>query len=262
MPFLIALFLFLFAPLVAYAESLDAAATPYHVTAQKGRTVSVDLGQGLKAHQTITLIGKGASAKAVLQKTKQVCRMLCGDDPEGRECHREAVYRTLEPVPQGVKFVLAIPGSAVVKSNDEMIAFTPSQMPKSDFVGEAYQLSMRWSREDIFSNTYLEQEDVGKDWYSPPVNLDDCAVKEFRNFRKLECPAVNLLYSGTDLVTISAAEYSSGEMEVEFSLEINGTLYYGVRIAIKGRDGLYGLIRKENGKWRLYMTIPDYASLC
>jgi hypothetical protein len=246
-------------PVLASAATVDA---PYHVTGRSGQTVTVDLGKQGKPAKTVVLIGKDAAVKATLKTTKRVCEELCGKEVAEPECHREAVYTIKGTAPKDATFVLAIAGTHKVKTLSDDVTFNQSTIKGSEFVSDTFQNDLRWHSNGLFSPTYLEMYDVGKDWYAPPIKLSDCAVTEYRNFRKLACGNANLLYNGTELITYTTADYSDGALDIAFAVEIDGALHYVVQQSIKGRSGLYGIMDMQDGKWNFRMTTPDYASLC
>ena len=71
-----------------------------------------------------------------------------------------------------------------------------------------------------------------------------------------------MLYYQRKLIELSMAEYSSGELDLEFSININGKTYYAVEFSVKGHGQRLKLITKVGKKWVGFFRAPTYAAMC
>ncbi len=102
----------------------------------------------------------------------------------------------------------------------------------------------------------------GSSAFSPDITRDECSLSTYGDFYRMECNGVNLLYSNQRLIAYSFQDYSMGTLDMLFRADINGITYYVVQMSVKGSDGLYGLITREGTGWKLYLTKPDYPTMC
>lgn len=270
-PLLLAAFLLL--PCFAHAEPLSSAtassatgladpAPALQIVEHAGDEVTVDLGRQHKVPQIITLLGAHDSVFATLTAQKKDCIDTCSaDGGVEKSCHRVGIYKLARHIAGSPNFVLALPGQHMVKNSLEKIAFTPSPHGPKYITGSPRDAYV-WKRDKENGKVTLMDPASGTSAFSPDITRDECSLSAYGDFYRMECSGVNLLYSNQRLVAYAFQDYSMGALDMLFRADINGIAYYIVQMSVKGSDGLYGMITRKGTGWKLYLTKPDYPTMC
>src|SRR3954451_15081478 len=208
--------------------------------------------------RTALIVTKSGAVPATLVRTRRVCEDLCpGDDDKGRVCHFEAVLRTSRPV-QGV--VAVLPGKPDVRN---VTALTPGPDEKiarpADWIDAEPPQGYRWTR--FPDGVYLTREDLGRDFYAPPISLSACVARAVDTFTVLSCQGADLLYERMRGIAASFADYSSQAAQPEIRFQLNGRDAVLMRFGLKD-EIVVALLTKENGRWRITFRSADYSLLC
>lgn len=245
----------------------------FHVDSYDGTVVKIDLNKNTEAPKLITLFGQQGWGIATLKKKATLCEYLCGEgDEEGKECHNVGVY-LLSNKEQSGKItapILAIKGRHNIKNTGDNIRFEnfKSKPNPDDFISKDFSMGYRWNKDNKTGKVHLFSEYMGpkgvgsKDWYAPPIDLENCKLSYSKDFKILDCNVVSLLYHQEELVDMSVAEYSSGKLALKFSIDIDDALFYILEVSVKGHGQRLKMIRYDGKRWIEYFRPPDYAALC
>lgn len=247
--------------------------TPFHVISSNNKSVTIDLGKNIQAPKIISVFGEHGWSTATLQKQTEKCEFLCGKDHEaGEECHNEGIYIINKKESHGSLRgpLMAIAGKTNIKNTKDQIQFkkAKSKQMQDKYISKDFSQGYRWAKDGKSGKTYLFAEYMGpkgvgsKDWYAPPISLDSCSSKTYKDFEILGCAGVTMLYHQKELIELSMAEYSSGELNLRFSVNINGKTYYAVEVSVKGHGQRLKLITKDDKKWIEFFRAPAYAAMC
>ncbi len=247
--------------------------TPFYVVSSNKRLVTIDLDKNTQAPKTISIFGQYGWSTATLKKTTEKCEYLCGEGDEGgKECHNEGVYLLNKKESHGSLRgpLMAIEGKLNIENAKDQIKFkkAKSKQMHDTYISKEFSQGYRWAKDGKSEKTYLFSEYMGpkgvgsKDWYAPPISLDSCTSKTYKNFEILGCSGVTMLYHQRELIELSMAEYSLGKLDLKFSININGKTYYAVEVSVKGHGQRLKLITKEGKKWIEFFRAPTYAALC
>ena len=255
--------------LKAYAVDL----TPFHVVSSNKRLLIIDLNKNTQAPKTISIFGQYGWSTATLKEMIEKCEYLCGEgDKEGKECHNEGVYILNKKESYGSLRgpLMAIEGKPNIENTNGHIKFkkAKSKQKHETYISKEFSQGYRWAKDGKSDKTYLFSEYMGpkgigsKDWYAPPIGLDSCTSKTYKDFEILGCSGVSMLYYQRKLIELSMAEYSSGKLDLKFSININGKTYYAIEVSVKGHGQRLKLITKEGNLWVGFFRAPTYAALC
>lgn len=260
--------------IVVFLSKANAAdLAPYHVISSNKLSVTVDLDKNLVAPELITVFGQHGWSTATLRKKAEKCEFLCGEgNAEGRECHNEGIYIINKKELQGSLSgpLMAIAGKANIKNTKDQIKFKKANhkvMPDK-YVSKEFSQGYRWAKDEKSGKTFLFSKYMGptgvgsKDWYAPPISLDSCKLKASGDFEILECGGVTMLYHQKEFLELSMAEYSSGELNLKFSVNIKGKAYYAIEVSVKGHGQRLKLFTKNGKKWVGFFRPPTYAAMC
>ena len=247
--------------------------TPLHVVSSSKRSVTIDLDKNIQAPKIISVFGQHGWRTATLKNVTEKCEFLCGEGiEEGKECHHEGVYLLNKQKSYGNISgpLIAIEGKVRIKNIIDQINFknSKSKISPDSFISKNFSKGYRWGEDKKSGKTYLFAQGMGsagagsKDWYAPPISLDSCKLKTHEEFEILECGVATLLYHQKELVELSVSEYSSGKLDLKFSIKINGKTYYAVAVSVKGHGQRLKLIAKDKNKWIEFFRAPTYAALC
>jgi hypothetical protein len=92
-----------------------------------------------------------------------------------------------------------------------MDTWTPPARGSESFTESVFGGSYRWAPEAEGSMLFLEREDLGRDFYAPPIALSHCTPRRLRPFTIIDCkPTVGALYRGEELVMVVAGSHVRG----------------------------------------------------
>jgi hypothetical protein len=240
----------------------DADYVPFRVVAYRGTVVRVDIGaqpERARVLRRATVLTPSGTVAATLVRTERMCEWLCEVGNEnGKTCHFEAVLRTSARVVQAVG-VLA--GSPDVR---EIATFSagrdqPIGSPDRWIAAEPIE-TLRWTR--FSDGVFLTRQDLGRDFYAPPIDLASCALRFAAPFTIVSCPNAALLYEGSHGITVSLADYDTAAVEPLLRFRLDRREAVVIRLGLKAAVTTALLLRGDDGVWRLNFRDFDYAQLC
>jgi hypothetical protein len=108
---------------------------------------------------------------------------------------------------------------------------------------------------------FLTSQDMGRDFYGPPIELRSCAIRSVAPFTIVSCPTAELLYEGSRGVAVSFAITDGGAATL-LRLRLDGRETVVIRLGLKAAVVSALLIRGEGGLWQLRFRDLDCARLC
>jgi hypothetical protein len=243
----------------------DADYVPFRVVAFGGTMVRVDIGaqpERARLLRRATVLTPSGAVAATLVRTERMCEWLCEVGNEnGKECHFEAVLRTSAKVD---KALAVLPGSpdvreiATISAGPDQPIATPDRWVAAEPINDGQTL--RWTR--FSDGVFLTRQDMGRDFYAPPIDLSSCALRLAGPFTIVSCPTAELLYEGSRGITVSFADYGEDTVEPLLRFRLDGREAVVIRLGLKAAVAIGLLIRGDDGVWRLNYRDFDYAQLC
>lgn len=243
----------------------DADYVPFRVVASDGSVVRVDIvaqpERALLLRRATVLTASGAVA-ATLVRTERMCEWLCEvGNEKGKECHFEVVLRTSARVVQPVAVLAGSPDvreiASISAGADQPIG-TPDRWIAAEPIGTGSTL--RWTR--FSDGVFLSRQDLGRDFYAPPIDLASCVLRLAAPFTIVSCPAAQLLYEGSHGIAVSLADYDEATVEPLLRFRLDGREAFVIRLGLKAAVAPALLLRDDDRVWRLNFREFDYAQLC
>jgi hypothetical protein len=207
------------------------------------------------------LTPSGAVA-ATLVRTERMCEWLCEVGSEnGKECHFEAVLRTSARVVQAIAVLAGSPDVreiATMSAGSDQPIGSPDRWIAAEPIEELSPL--RWTR--FSDGVFLSRQDMGRDFYDPPIDLASCALRLAPPFTIVSCPNAELLYEGSRGIAVSLADYGTGTIKPLLRFRLDGREAAVIGLGLKAAVTTALLLRGEDGVWRLSFRDFDYAQLC
>ena len=258
--------LVLLVALLAVGQVDDQAAdAPFAIVATRATAshgeVTVSLGverSRARLLRAAVIVTKSGVVPATLVRTRRVCEDLCpGDEDKGRVCHFEAILRTSGPVRD---VVAVLPGKPDVRNVRALRVGPDEKIARpADWIDAEPPQGYRWMR--FPDGIYLTREDLGRDFYAPPISLSECVARAVDTFTVLSCQTADLLYEGMRGIAASFADYSTQAAQPEIRFQLNGRDAVLMRFGLKD-EIVIALLTKENGRWRITFRSADYSLLC
>jgi len=239
---------------------------PFRVVASGGTMVRVDIGAQAERARLLrraTVLTPSGTVAATLVRTERMCEWLCEVGGEnGKECHFEAVLRTSARV---VHPVAVLAGSPDVREIATIPAGAdqPIGSPDRWIAAEPFNdglATLRWTR--FSDGVFLSRQDMGRDFYAPPIDLASCALRPAAPFTIVSCPTVELLYEGSRAIAVSFADYGKDTVEPLLRFRLDGREAVVIRLGLKAEVATALLLRGDDRLWRLNFRDFDYAQLC
>jgi len=238
---------------------------PFHIVASGGTVVRVDIGaqpERARLLRRATVLTSSGAVAATLVRTERKCEWLCEVGSEnGQTCHFEAVLRTSARVVQAVA-VLA--GSPDVREIATMSAGAEQPIGSSDRWIAADPIEglslLRWAR--FADGVFLSRQDMGRDFYAPPIDLASCALRLAAPFTIISCPSAELLYEGSHGIAVSLADYGTDTVEPVLRFRLGGREAVVIRLGLKAAVATAVVLRGDDGVWRFSFRDFDYSQLC
>ena len=243
----------------------DADYVPFRVVASGGALVRVDIGaqpERARLLRRATVLTASGAVAATLVRTERICEWLCDvGNEKGKECHFEAVLRTSTRV---VRALAVLPGSPDVREiatispgADQPIASLDRWIAAEPIGTES---TLRWTR--FSDGVFLSQQDMGRDFYAPPIDLATCALRLAAPFAIVSCPGAALLYEGSHGIAVSLADYGEATVDPLLRFRLGGREAVVIRFGLKAAVVPGLLLRGDDRVWRLSFREFDYAQLC
>lgn len=243
----------------------DADYVPFRVVASRGTVVRVDIGaqpERARLLRRATVLTPSGTVAATLVRTERKCEWLCEVGSEnGKECHFEAVLRTSARVVQAVAVLAGSPAVqeiATISAGAERPIGSPDRWIAAEPIEELSPL--RWTR--FSDGVFLTRQDMGRDFYAPPIDLASCALRLAAPFTIVSCPNAALLYEGSHGIAVSLADYGKHTVEPLLRFRVDGREAVVIRLGLKAAVATALLLRGDDGVWRLNFRDFDYAQLC
>ncbi len=241
------------------APSPDA---PFTVIAASGREVRVDIGADATRARLLrraTVLTASSAVRATFSRSERKCEWMGPEDDETNGvCHFEAVLRASSAVNGAVG---VLPGSPdvrdvrAVESGAEQPIGAPGEWVNAGAVGR-----YRWAQ--FPDGVFLASDDMGRDFFAPPIALAGCARRAAAPFTILVCQAAELLYEGTRGIAASFADYSEASVQPRVRFRLDGRDAVLIRLGLKAEVVAALLVKQPDGSWRLSFRRADYALLC
>jgi hypothetical protein len=249
------------------AAQTKAVHVPFRVVASLGTVVRVDLGARRERATSLrraTVLTRSGAVRATLLRAERVCEVLCpADDAEdGKECHFEAILRASAAVDGAVAVLAGSPDVrqiAVISVDAERPLGSPDRWIDAEPI-KSIDRTFRWTR--FSDGVFLTSEDLGRDFYAPPIDLGSCAIRPVAPFTILSCPTAELLYEGSRGIAVSFADYGKDTLEPLIRFRLDGREAVVIRLGLKAAVATALLMRSDNGLWHLSFRDFDYALLC
>lgn len=253
--------------LTGVAAQTNAVHVPFRVVASSGTVLRVDIGARRERATSLrraTVLTPSGAVRADLVRTERVCEWLCGTGNEdGKECHFEAVLRTSATVNKAVGVLAGSPDVreiATISAGADRPLGSPDRWIEAEPI-KSIDRTFRWTR--FPDGVFLTSQDMGRDFYAPPIDLASCASRPVPPFTILSCPTAELLYEGTRGIAVSLADYGEDTVEPLLRFRLNGRDAVVIRLGLKAAVATALLIRSDDdGLWRLSFLPFDYSQLC
>ena len=245
----------------------DADYVPFRIVASGGTVVRVDIGaqpERARLLRRATVLTPSGTVAATLVRTERMCEWLCevgNGNENGKECHFEAVLRTAARVVQAVAVLAGSPHVreiATMSAGADQPIESPDRWIAAEPIGPVPTL--RWTR--FSDGVFLSRQDMGRDFYAPPIDLASCALRLAAPFAIVSCPNAALLYEGSHGIAVSLADYGTHTVEPLLRFRLNGRDAVVIRLGLKAAITTALLLRGDDGVWRLNFRDFDYAQLC
>jgi hypothetical protein len=244
----------------------DADDVPFRVVASAGTVVRVDIGaqpERARLLRRATVLTPSGTVGATLVRTERMCEWLCEvGNEKGRECHFEAVLRTSARVDKAVAVLAASPDIreiATISAGADQSIGSPDRWIAAEPINDGLA-TLRWTR--FSDGVFLTRQDLGRDFYAPPIDLASCALRLAALFTIVSCPTVELLYEGSRGIAVSFADYGKDTVEPLLRFRLDGREAVVIRLGLKAAVTTALLLRGDDGLWRLNFRDFDYAQLC
>ena len=247
------------------AAQTNAVQAPFHVVTSSGTMVRVDLGARRDRATSLrraTVLTRSGAVRAELVRTERVCEVLCPDDEQEEECHFEAILRASAPVDTAVAVLAGSPdvrNIVGVSIGAERVIDNPAPWLEAEPF-KSNDATYRWTR--FPDGVFLTMEDYGRDFYAPPIDLADCALRPVAPFTIVSCPTAELLYEGSRGIAFSVADYGDDTVDPLIRFRLNGRDAAVIQLGLKAAVATALLVRGDDGLWRLSVRPFDYARLC
>jgi len=243
----------------------DADDVPFRIVASDGTVVRVDIGaqpERARLLRRATILTPSGTVAATFVRTERKCEWLCEIGSEnGKECHFEAVLRTSARVVHAVAVLAGSPDVreiATLSAGAEQPIGSPDRWIAAEPIEELSPL--RWTR--FSDGVFLSRQDMGRDFYSPPIDLASCALRLAAPFTIVSCPSAELLYEGSHGIAVSLADYGTATVEPLLRFRLDGREAVVIHLGLKAAVATALLRRGDDGLWRLSFRQFDYAQLC
>jgi hypothetical protein len=252
-------------PLAAQTRA-DTDYAPFRVVGSSGVEVRVDIGaraEHAKSLRRATVLTPAGARRARFVRTERVCEWLCGDgNQEGRECHFEVVLRASAPIDEAVAVLGGSPDVreiAIMPAGTDRPIGDPARWIEAEPIGNDDR-TFRWTR--FSEGVFLSSQDMGRDFYAPPIDLGSCAMRPVAPFTIVSCPTAELLYEGARGIAVSFADYGEDTVEPLIRFRLNGRDAVVIRLGLKAAVTTALLRKGDDGRWHLSFRPFDYAQLC
>ena len=240
----------------------DADYVPFRIVASGGTVVRVDIGaqpERARLLRRATVLTPSGTVAATLVRTERMCEWLCEVGNEnGKECHFEAVLRTSARVARAVAVLAGSPDVREIATISAG-ADQPIGSPDRWIAAEPIE-TLRWTR--FSDGVFLSRQDMGRDFYAPPIDLASCALRSAAPFTIVSCPNAALLYEGSHGIAVSLADYGRDTVEPLLRFRLDGREAVVIRLGLKAEVATALLLRGDDRVWRLNFREFDYAQLC
>ena len=238
---------------------------PFRVVASGGTVVRVDIGaqpERARLLRRVTVLTKSGRVAATLVRTERKCEWLCEVGSEnGKTCHFEAVLRTSATVARAVAVLAGSPDVreiATMSAGATQPIGSPDRWIAAEPIKELSPL--RWTR--FSDGVFLSRQDMGRDFYAPPIDLASCALRLAAPFTIVSCPNAALLYEGSHGIAVSLADYGTHTVEPVLRFRLDGREAVVIRLGLKAAVTTALVLKGDDGVWRLSFRDFDYAQLC
>jgi hypothetical protein len=252
--------------LTGAAAQTNAVHEPFRVVASSGTVLRVDIGarpERATSLRRATVLTPSGAVRANLVRTERVCEWLCGTGNEdGKECHFEAILRAAAPVDKAVGVLAGSPDVreiSTLPAGSDRAVDSPARWIEAEPISDSDR-TFRWTR--FPDGVFLTSQDMGRDFYAPPIDLANCAIRPVAPFTIVSCPTTELLYEGSRGIAISVADYGEDTVEPLLRFRLNGRDAVVIRLGLKAAVATALLVRSDDGLWRLNFRRFDYAQLC
>ena len=244
----------------------NVAQVPFRVVSSSGTLVRVDIGAKRERSRSLraaTVLTTAGAVRARLVRTERVCEWLCGEGNEdGKECHFEAVLRASAPVDEAAA---VLPGSPDIQNVAPIRTGTGQPVDNPERWIEAEPIvdeerTYRWMR--FPDGVFLISQDMGREFYAPPIDLSTCTIQPVVPFTILSCPTAELLYEKSRGIAVSFADYGQDTVEPQLGFRLEGRDAVVIRLGPKAAATTALLIRGDDGRWRMSYMPFDYSLLC
>jgi hypothetical protein len=244
----------------------NVAHVPFRVVESSGTLMRVDIGaerERARLLRTATVLTPAGALRARLVRTERVCEWLCGEGNEdGKECHFEAVLRASAPMDEAAA---VLSGSPDIRNVAPMPAGTAQPVDNAERWIEAEptadeERTYRWIR--FPDGVFLTSQDMGRDFYAPPIDLSKCTIQPVAPFTILSCPTAELLYERSRGIAVSFADYGQDTVEPLLRFRLDGRDAVVIRLGLKAAAATALLVKEDDGRWRMSYVPFDYSLLC
>ncbi len=239
---------------------------PFRVVASGGTVVRVDIGaqpERARLLRRATVLTSSGTVAATLVRTERMCEWLCEVGNEnGKECHFEAVLRTSARVVNAVAVLAGSPDVreiATISAGADQSIGSPDRWIAAEPIG-VVPSQHRWTR--FSDGVFLTRQDLGRDFYAPPIDLASCALRLAAPFTIVSCQSAELLYEGSQGIAVSFADYGKDTVEPLLRFRLDGREAVVIHLGLKAAVATALLIRGEDGVWHLSFREFDYDQLC
>lgn len=276
--------------------------TPYQVDSYKSGILLIDFGSTnpfsaiknsrSRRARTFTVIGSGGTATIELKRATRKCEKLCEESAEAvkgsaeakdskavvkseRVCHYQGTY-PLNNFSIGYP-LLVIEGAFPIKVQKKFstqkrqislggekswINRRFSYVSGPVEIGAKKNEQFRWYRDKKSKAVFLEKKGQGKDFYTPPIELNGCSRSALRNFDVLKCGELaELLYADKKLIFASFKDQGEAKAIPLAAFDVGKQSYFVVDLGLKGYR-VRALLIKDRGKWKLLFHRRVRPSTC